>query len=338
MKSGRCTISDIAREVGVSTTTVSRYINGKFNYMSEDTRKLIRIAIERNGYRPNLVARGMKTDRSYLIGVVLPQVTPKVSSHSIRGIIAACAGQTYVPLFSSIENGQFSEKAAIQSLLDHHVDGIISYTGLSTPQYRAVQQSGTPVVLADRFPKTEDMTVVTLDYYQVMQRAMLHLYLSGYRRVALLVDPITISRSSTTRLRIQSFNEFSRPDLVKDIFYVSEQRTEELAAQLHSYVSQDSSPKAVFALSMTMFENLHYHVLLADYKLPDDLGLLGYSLKDDTFYSSRNVTSLQLPIMAMAKKSVDALIQKITQPQLAPPSYTEIPIELVIGRSTLLSR
>ena len=99
----RYTISDIAKAANVSTTTISRYLNGHYEYMSEETKDRIRFIIDNCGYRPSVFAKGLKMNRSNLIGIILPVASTNMSSHFIHRICMACAKTKYNPLFMSIE-------------------------------------------------------------------------------------------------------------------------------------------------------------------------------------------------------------------------------------------
>ena len=106
----RYTISDIAKAANVSTTTISRYLNGHYEYMSEETRDRIRFIIDNCGYRPSVFAKGLKMNRSNLIGIILPVASTNMSSHFIHRICMACAKTKYNPLFMSIEMDETKRK------------------------------------------------------------------------------------------------------------------------------------------------------------------------------------------------------------------------------------
>ena len=86
----KATITDVAREVGVSKTTISRYLNGGFEYMSDKTRQRIEAVIKELNYVPNSVARTLKSKRSMLIGVVVNTLRYQVAAQTVTGINDVC--------------------------------------------------------------------------------------------------------------------------------------------------------------------------------------------------------------------------------------------------------
>ena len=204
----RFTISDIAKEVGVSTTTVSRNLSGQYRYMTKTTREKIRMAIQKNGYRPSLVARGLKASRSYLIGVIMPQVHRTNSSHSIRNICLACSKTMYSPIIVSIEDNVDMEERRIQELLDHRVDGILTFTGSGDQYYENVAKEGIPVVRVDRCGDRRTMDSVVVNHYEVVQEALLNLSVSGYANIAIFSNRFYMSPYSTVGIRRKAYFDF----------------------------------------------------------------------------------------------------------------------------------
>lgn len=113
----RTTILDIARAAGVSKTTVSRYLNGKYEYMSSQTRERIQTVISLSNYRPNNIARSLKNQRSMLIGVAIADIQNPFSASLIRGIGDILMPQDYVPVFMNSENSLSREQESIESLV-----------------------------------------------------------------------------------------------------------------------------------------------------------------------------------------------------------------------------
>ena len=121
----RITIKDIAEMAGTSKTTVSFYLNGKTERMSEGTQQRIRQAIEKTGYEPNPLARGMNAKSSKLIGVIIGDVTNEFSNRIVKGIGSVVDEAGYRLLCCSSNYSSESERAYIDRLLALGVDGFI---------------------------------------------------------------------------------------------------------------------------------------------------------------------------------------------------------------------
>ena len=121
----RITINDIAQMAGTSKTTVSFYLNGKTDRMSEDTQKRIRKAIKDTGYEPSPLARGMNAKQSHLIGVIIGDITNAFSNQIVKGIDTVISAEGYRMLVCSSNFNKQNEAAYIDRLLALGVDGFI---------------------------------------------------------------------------------------------------------------------------------------------------------------------------------------------------------------------
>lgn len=335
----RFTIADIAKEVGVSTTTVSRYLSGQYQYMSKTTRERIRITIQKHGYRPSLMARGLKSKRSYLIGVVMPQVHRTVSSHSIRGICMACSNTMYSPIIVSIEDSMENEPRKIQELLDHRVDGMLTFTGSSTPYYEQVAQAGIPVVQVDRCASPCSIDQVYINHYDIVQEAVLNLSVSGYTKIALFSDHFT-SPYSTVRIRRQAYFDFinNNSSIPPMEYTINFSDSGSVTAAVQNYLERTKGEHAaIFVPSMENLATLDWICKLLGLRYPDDIAILGYALDDDIMPFSSKLSVISQPLAEMCNASLDLLMSRIAGNMLPEtPIVKKIPATLIIRESTIL--
>ncbi len=162
-QSHRSTIGDVAREAGVSKTTISRYLSGQFDSISEQTRKRIEQTIADLKYRPNRMARGLKRDRSFSIGMIVADITNPFSTSILRGVEDVCTKHGYSLMVCNTDNDPVKEKEYIMMLQAHRIDGlIINSTGHNNEYLHELAEEQTPVVLVDRkMPELGFDTVVT---------------------------------------------------------------------------------------------------------------------------------------------------------------------------------
>lgn len=125
LKRKKVTIVDVAKQAGVSKTTVSRYLNGRYEYMSEQSRARIAAVIEELGYRPSSLARSLKSRYRYVLGVVVADITDPYCARLLRGIAERCAQAGYRILFGDSAGDKSRELDYIQDMLDQSVDGIL---------------------------------------------------------------------------------------------------------------------------------------------------------------------------------------------------------------------
>ena len=134
----RLTIDEVAKLCGVSKTTISRFLNGKFENMSADTREHIRRVIAEVDYHPNRSAQRLKASRSMLIGCVIGDISSPFSALLLKGITTVCEEAGYQVLFADSGEDPRRERRAIKGFLENRVE-----TG-SSPMPRISPPSSTP--------------------------------------------------------------------------------------------------------------------------------------------------------------------------------------------------
>lgn len=200
MSSKRINISDVAREAGVSPQTVSRALNNK-GEISGDTRARVLETVRRLGYRPNTLARGLVTHRTYTLGLVVPDIANPFFSEVARGAEDAAHEAGYSLLFCNAVESPEREMDALRTLEAQRVDGILLCSSrLSDEDLAGLLSRLPPVVLANREPAVAGMQCVRVDDEFGARAATQHLLGSGRRCIGLLAGPAA-SRSGRSRTR-----------------------------------------------------------------------------------------------------------------------------------------
>jgi len=196
----RITIADVAREAGVSQMTVSRVVNDKGD-VSEATRQRVLAVIERLGYRPNSIARGLATKHTGTLGLVVPDVANSFFSDVARGAEQAAYAQGYNVFLCNTEEDPQRELAVIGSLEDKRVDGLVLCSSrLEEWELRQVVARHRVVVLVNRRLEGEQVRSVLMDDERGGRLATEHLLKSGHRAVGYLAGPAA-SHSGRERAR-----------------------------------------------------------------------------------------------------------------------------------------
>jgi LacI family transcriptional regulator len=194
----KITIADVAREAGVSTMTVSRVINSK-GEISNTTRERVQQAIDRLGYRPSAIARGLATRRTRTLGLIVPDITNPFFPEIVRGAedTAWQAGYTVV-LCSTVEDPA-REEASLHRLEDNRVDGVILCSArLPDDALRPLLKRHPAAVLINRHTTDEIAGTIQIDDAYGTLRAVHHL-LAGHRTtIGFLAGP-PLSHSGTKR-------------------------------------------------------------------------------------------------------------------------------------------
>lgn len=185
------TIYDVAREANVSMATVSRVVNGNPN-VKPATRKKVNEVIERLGYRPNAVARGLASKKTTTVGVIIPDISSIFYAELARGIEDIATMYKYNIILSNSDSNQDKELHLIQTMLGKQVDGVVFMSSNITDEHiEELKKSPVPVVLAGTVEDTEQIPSVNIDYKQAVMDAVAFFKENGHERIALVTGPAT---------------------------------------------------------------------------------------------------------------------------------------------------
>ena len=220
MTKKRVTLDDVAREAGVSAMTVSRVINNT-GRISETTRVRVRVVIERLGYRPSRAARTLVTNKTYMIGVVIPDITNPYFAEIVQGIEDVAWEHDYSVLLANTSENTRREEAVLDQLDDSTVDGVITCSPRLSDKhlFALLKKQQIAVVVNRRVPEhLASMVRSQSDLGDRAKRAAEHLIRSGRRRIGYLR---LIRSSALTPLEdftayIQSQNLDVNPDWFLD--------------------------------------------------------------------------------------------------------------------------
>ena len=196
----RVTMADVAREAGVSLMTVSRVINNK-GEVSPTTRQRVLEVIERLGYRPSSIARGLVTQRTGTLGLVVPDVANPFFADVARGAEHVAYAEGYNVFLCNTDEDPGREVAVLQSLEEKCVDGVVLCSSrLDDDELGALLDRHPAVVLVNRRWEGGSVGTVLIDDEAGGRMATQHLLRSGHRAVGFLAGPPT-SHSGRQRAR-----------------------------------------------------------------------------------------------------------------------------------------
>ena len=168
----RITIKDVAERSGVSVSTVSQYLNGRYNYMGEDTRNRIKEAVVELGYRPNFMARNLKNRSTKTIGVIVSNILHHFAVYMTRKIEDYCDHDGYNLIICNADDDSEKEEKYINNLIEKQVDGlIIMPTTGNDDLYKKLAGQKFPVVFIDRFMEDVDVPSFKLDNHHAVTLA-----------------------------------------------------------------------------------------------------------------------------------------------------------------------
>ena len=197
------TIQDIARQLGISAMTVSRALRGHAN-VSEVTRQKILQAAQQSNYKPNRWARSLVTQKSHIIGIVVPDISHTFFAEIARGVEETIDSEGYDLLLCHSRRDPVKERHELDMLMGSRVDGLIVASEQPEDEPKTfveLQERGVPFVLIDRCFRGLDAPFVGVDDRAVGRLATEHLIKLGHTRIAHILGP----RVSTGLLRYKGY-------------------------------------------------------------------------------------------------------------------------------------
>ncbi|HEY8891915.1 MAG TPA: LacI family DNA-binding transcriptional regulator [Clostridium sp.] len=331
------TINDVAMASKVSKTTISRYLNGKYEYMSDDTRKRIQSIIEQLKYRPSNVAKTLKSNKSGLIGVIIADIGSQFSSILLKGIGDTCKAHGYQVVISNVDNDASKEREYIESLMDNRVEGIIvNTTGYNDEFLVDINETRVPLVLADRTMKELKIDSVATNNYAITYDTIKRLIQNGYLNIAFFTeDPC---KNSARHLRRNGYLDAMRDLLnidANNLIYTIDAGDRETSIKAIKNFNDlyKNELKAIFTVNGVTLLNVLQGINKCKYRIPEDFYVCGY---EDWGWAT--LVYSEMPVIShhsyeVGVESAKMLIKRINGKSKGKPKYKEIESKLIIGDS-----
>lgn len=328
-------MDDVAKRAEISKSTVSQYINKRYEYMSVETKERIREAIEELGYQPNIIARSLTQKSTATIGVIVANILHKFSTEIIRAIEDYCNEMDFHIIVCNADDEPEKEKKYIEMLLAKQVDGMIIFpTSGNLELYEKLRKQKYPLVFVDRAVEGIDISSIMLDNALASELAVEHLVDKGYKRIGIVTTEI--ERGISPRLeRIAGFQQaLLARDLEVNKDYIKSLNIIEIQQALHQMFSLDEKPEAIIAGNdLTLFEILKY-AKANNLNIPRDLALIGIDDVDFASIYSPPLTTIAQPAVEMGKQAASLLIRKVKkEPSEASESVRRFEPELIVRES-----
>ena len=222
------TIRDVARLAEVHPGTVSRALNEQTRALvNEETAARVLRAATELGYRPNPIARGLKTNRSYTVGVLIPDLTNPLFPPIVRGIEDRLGPAGYTPLLVNTDNDPARERSHIEAMLARQVDGLIAATArLDVEPLAEAAAGGMPLVLVNRSFEDGSVAAVTVDDGKGIRLAVEHVAQLGHRRIGHVAGPQNVSTGHRRYIGFLAAMEAAGLEVPTDCVSFSEAFTE----------------------------------------------------------------------------------------------------------------
>ena len=330
----RPTIKDVAREAGVSINTVSRALNGKPD-VNPETKRLVLEAAQRLKYTPNKLARGLRSNKTGVIGVIVADIANPFFSAVVKGMGKAAKGLGYSIILQDTGENYENEEEAIRIMISEQVDGLlITPVQTENRSIHTLQESGIPFVLVARHFSDLDTDYVVVDDVQGGYLATTHLIEKGHEKIAFINGPAcnssAIERFQGYKKALEEHNIELNEKLMRNGALTMEDGYTHGKALL---MGHGPRPTALFTFSDFVALGAMKAVREVGLRIPDDIAIVGYDDIDFAFCLEVPLTTVRVLKKEMGKKAVSVLEKKIDEHEGQ--SHLKMPVELVVRQSSL---
>lgn len=331
----KATISDVAQHAKVSKSTVSQYLNGRYDYMGLNTKERIEASIKELDFQANVVARSLKMKQTSTIGVIVANILHTFSTQIIRAIEDVCNENKFHIIVCNADDNPEKEKDYINMLRAKQVDGLIIFpTGGNLDLYAEMEKQKFPLVFIDRIVEGLTADTLLLDNTHAMELAVNHLVERGHSRIGIITT--SLIRNVTPRVeRISGFvNAMKKQGLDVDSEWIKGLELNDIQKGLANMLKLKNPPTAIIAGNdLTTMEILHYTVK-NNINIPDELALIGV---DDLAFAeifTPSLSTISQPAFEMGKKAATILLNKVLKNSEDKPNIYRFEGKLITRSST----
>jgi LacI family transcriptional regulator len=335
MQKGQVTIKDIARELGISPSTVSKALKGHPD-ISLSTRKAVQELVDRWHYKPDPIALSLKSGSSRTIGVIVPEIVHYFFSTVISGIEDLANESGYHVMFCQSNEKYEREVRAVGTLLSNRADGILVSQSKSTLEFGhfvRILDSGIPLVFFDRVCEELNTDRVIVDDETGAYDAVTHLIKTGCHNIVHLSGP--------QNLAIGKGRKGGYVRALKDAgLTVNEENiircdtSEEARSVVPGLLLRKPIPDGIFAVNDLTAAEAMKIIKSRNIKVPDEISVIGFTSGMISDITDPSLSSVEQHGYEMGREAVKLLIARIEKKTMLPSQTKVIKTELVIKGSS----
>jgi len=332
----RVSLKDIATELGVSISTVSRGLRDHPDISGELIRRIKALAASHN-YSPNPMAMGLLKQRTKMIGVIVPDLVTHFFSSVISGIEEVAKEHGYFVIISPSNESYLKEKENIGNLMKARVEGFIVCLSQETSDYTHFEQiteAEIPLVFFDRVCMKEQVPTVVADSFKAAREITRHFYENRATRIAYISGPDHLNISDERRRGyLQGLSDCGL-EFCAEYLETCNLSPDSAAKATQRLLSLPTPPDAIFGINDTVVFAAMKEIRRFGLQIPDDIMVVGFT---DEFHATvvhPMLTSVMHPAREMGRVAA-GLFFELTQNMNIPPKSIEMETKLVIRESSV---
>jgi LacI family transcriptional regulator len=323
-------IKDVAAHAGVSVATVSRVLNDSPK-VSEETRLRVRAAMRALRYRPNAVARSLRTEATQTLGLIIGDILNPFFAVLARAVEDEARDAGYTVVIGNADERPEQQDHYVRTLLEQRVDGLlICPTAETTPLVEDCVRSGSPVVFLDRTLPGLDVPSVRADGSDAIHDLVRHIHRLGHRRIAFISGPELLS---TGRERTRAFRDAMRAcglEVRDEYVEAGDFQAASGRAVAARFLDLPEPPDVIFAGDNLMALGALDEIRARGLRIPEDVALASFDDVAWFVHLDPPITAIAQPAEELGRRAVRVLLDRV---EGHPVESVVLPARLVIRRS-----
>ena len=339
MKKKQVTLLELAKRLDLSPSTVSRALNGRHR-ISEETRNRVRALAEKLEYQPNPSAKRLRESKTYVLGVLVPEIAHGFFSTAISGMENVAMNAGYNLVICQSHESVERENATSSTLLFSRVDGLLYCPSQETKEfdrYMSFLRKDIPIVFFDRFSPDFPASRVVCDDYQGAKDAVSYLIERGCKRIAHLAAPLPLTNSQH-RLDgyIAAHKEAGIP-IDEDLIQHVKLDQVQTASMTSAMLNKTQRPDAIFCFNDYIAYDVMKIAKAKGMSIPDDLAVIGFADAFPSSLTDPGLTTVRQPAFEVGKLATKLMLDQLNMDGTnEKPTYQTIKLatKLIIRGST----
>ena len=326
------TIKDVAKYAGVSTATVSKYINGVA--VKEQNKVRIEEAIRVLDFKVNTMARGLKTNKTMTIGVLIPSLENIFATSIVSHIEGVFLQNGYSTIICDYNRDIGLENSKFDFLMSKYVDGVIIMPlGITEERVRNAIDMDIPVVLIDRPVKNGECDVVLVDNLNASYDAVEKLIMKGHREIGIISGPQDIY-TAQERLKgyLRVHEDYGLKVNKKNIKY-GDYEIQSGYDRMKEFLDSEKLPDAIFITNYEMTIGAVMALNESSVSIPEELSLIGFDNEQLAKIVKLNLAIVMQPIQQIGESAADIILKRLRGDRTNYPSLLRLKTDFLTGQS-----
>ncbi len=308
------TLKDVARLAGVHPATASRALNPETRpLVNEETSRRVLAAAAQLGYRPNAVARSLRTRRSHTVGVLIPDLNNPLFPPIVRGLEDRLEADGYVALIGNTDGDSARERRITEQMRARSVDGFVLATAhLRNPLFSETAEVGLPVVLMNRIAEDYSLPSVTVDNERGVRMAVAHLVALGHERIGYIAGPQDVSTGLARYRGFQAAMAAAGREVAPDqVAFANSFSVEEGYRCTSQLLASGAACTAVAAGNDMLAVGCYAALDEAGLKCPGDISVVGFNNMPFIDMLRPPLTTVTFPHYQVGTQAAQLLIEQL---------------------------